>query len=485
MWGMHVRRRASAHLAVLLLGAVVGCEQADAPAHGASGDRYETSVLPPGEGAWAVVAPETVETEEGLLRKIVVYSKVYEIDRIYRSMEGPASDIQVSLELAAPGREILWLKGLRSQVVDASGAHPASQEFMCHVVGGIRDPGRHERQFGFRTLDDRFATLSQGQYHKEYPRGFGVPVVSTEALQFSSQVLNHNRTEGIHRVRHKIVLLYLRDSEAVLPMRAIRNTFAQVMVLLNGEEGQGYFGVRMPDEDTHGASCAVGENAHPLGNVIADPYGREFTAHFVVKPGRVSNQSLATSHLNVAYDTTIHTIDTHLHPFAESLELRDLTTQETLFLSHATPFEEGIGLRHVETFSSEEGIPLYADHEYAVISIYDNTSGSDQDAMASFYVGVYNPEFDPEVIDDPAALARKNRERQERLLDRALAQVERDPEDPVAHYRAGLTRYHLGQTGEAVASLSRAVALAPGNERMQSALATARRRLEHETPAFR
>jgi hypothetical protein len=29
---------------------------------------------------------------------------------------------------------------------------------------------------------------------------------------------------------------------------------------------------------------------------------------------------------------------------------------------------------------------MYADHEYEVISIYDNTSGEDQDAMATMFL---------------------------------------------------------------------------------------------------
>ncbi|MFP8878739.1 MAG: hypothetical protein VCE43_04375 [Myxococcota bacterium] len=35
--------------------------------------------------------------------------------------------------------------------------------------------------------------------------------------------------------------------------------------------------------------------------------------------------------------------------------------------------------------SSADGIPIYRDHEYELISIYNNSSGVDQDAMATMF----------------------------------------------------------------------------------------------------
>lgn len=60
--------------------------------------------------------------------------------------------------------------------------------------------------------------------------------------------------------------------------------------------------------------------------------------------------------MQILYETRIHYIAVHLHPFAESLELRDLTTGESLFTSSARNYEDRIGLAHVDYFSSSEGI---------------------------------------------------------------------------------------------------------------------------------
>ena len=40
-------------------------------------------------------------------------------------------------------------------------------------------------------------------------------------------------------------------------------------------------------------------------------------------------------------------------------------------------------MAEVETITDETGIPLYSDNEYELVSIYNNTSGEKQDAMAT------------------------------------------------------------------------------------------------------
>jgi hypothetical protein len=121
-----------------------------------------------------------------------------------------------------------------------------------------------------------------------------------------------------------------------------------------------------------------------------------------VEPGREENRTLVTQLMRVPYDTHIHYVAVHLHPFAESLELRDLTTGETVFKSRARNFEQGIGLRHVDYLSSAEGLPVYRDHEYELVSVYDNTTGEEQDSMAVMYIYLRDLELEE-------ALAKKRR----------------------------------------------------------------------------
>ena len=112
-----------------------------------------------------------------------------------------------------------------------------------------------------------------------------------------------------------------------------------------------------------------------------------------MKPGREVNQTLVTKILELPYDTTIHYIAVHLHPFAESLELRDLTTGQVVFKSSTRQFPDRIGLAHVDSFSSVEGIPIYKDHEYELVSVYQNITDKDQDSMAVMNLYMLDKDF--------------------------------------------------------------------------------------------
>ena len=57
-----------------------------------------------------------------------------------------------------------------------------------------------------------------------------------------------------------------------------------------------------------------------------------------------------------------------------------------MFKSSADNRAEKIGLANVESYSSAEGLKLYKDHEYTLISIYQNDSGEAQDAMAVMFL---------------------------------------------------------------------------------------------------
>jgi hypothetical protein len=100
-----------------------------------------------------------------------------------------------------------------------------------------------------------------------------------------------------------------------------------------------------------------------------------------------------TELMDLPFDTTLHYVAVHLHPFAETLELIDLTAKKTVYKARTRQADKGIGLAHVDSFSSEEGIPLYKGHEYEIVSVYNNTSGEDQDSMAVMNLYLFDKEF--------------------------------------------------------------------------------------------
>ena len=165
------------------------------------------------------------------------------------------------------------------------------------------------------------------------------------------------------------------------------------LVLLDGEDG--YYNVADPDETEHGPSCLPGQAASR--DRREDAFGREFSGHWVVKPGREVNRTLVTNIMNIPFDTTVHYIAVHLHPFAESLELLDLDTGETVFKSNVEGMQDKIGIKRVEYFSSEEGVAVYKDHQYEMISVYDNTTSENQDSMAVMLLSLLDQKFNPDL----------------------------------------------------------------------------------------
>jgi hypothetical protein len=262
----------------------------------------------------------------------------------------------------------------------------------------VYDGKAHAEAFGTadRKSRDRLFSTAQGQFEAVFPPGFGIPVLSSETLGVNTQVLNHNLEDPDLDVRFRVVVEYVRDADAE-GMKPLFPTFGYVMALVDGEHG--VYGVETPDDVQAGASCLPGSVASQAKGqrhgVIMDGHGQSFTGHWVVPPGREERRTLVTELLSVPFDTTAHFIGAHMHPFAESLELRDLTTGETVFKSRARGPATGIGLAHVDHLISEAGIPIYADHDYEMISIYENTSGAEQDAMATLFLYLHDTRAEP------------------------------------------------------------------------------------------
>ena len=327
------------------------------------------------------------------VRDLEILSPVWTVDKIYRSRQGPhATEEFAPLPSGEP--ELVWIIGFEATMVAPDGKSPEPQEFMCHTNLDV-DPNDYLELFGAtqKRISGRLFTLSQGQHRIDLPKGYGIPMVSSELLSLNTQVLNLNMHEGTKQVRHRVVLRFVRDSELNKPMKALYSAGAYGLKLLDGKDG--HYGRPTADEhagpDEHGAACLPGENAGR--NEFNDNEGRKFTGHWVVKPGREVNHTRVTDIMDLPFDTRLHYVAVHLHPFAESMELRDLTTGKSVYKAMTSQAKKGVGLEHVDFFSSEVGVPLFKDHEYEVVSVYNNTSGEDQDSMAVLNLYMHDPEF--------------------------------------------------------------------------------------------
>lgn len=312
-------------------------------------------------------------------------SETYTVDKIHRSMMGPSSKKLVTLVPKEEPPELLWVTGFDAVMVGPDGATPMPQEFMCHSNFSVQRTGPQKAYV-------RLFTLSQGQLSIRFPPGFGLPLMSDEVFSIETQVLNLNYPEGTRQVRHSIDIEFVRDRSLERPFKPLFVTHGYLMVTL--EDQPVAYGVEQPDPLQAQACCLPGQPATTDG-MRRDDAGNRFSGHFIVPEGRHEYRTLVTEQMKLEYDTTMHQVAIHLHPFAESLELYDLTAQRSVYKSRARGFDNKIGLEHVDDFSSEEGLPLYRDHEYQLIAVYDNTSGELQDAMGLMLMYLHYRDWRP------------------------------------------------------------------------------------------
>ncbi len=330
--------------------------------------------------------PETarVHTKE-------ILSKTYHIDKKYMSMTGPFGyNHEKLLDVAKP--ELLWVVGYQSDIVDATSSKKISQEWACHANLDLNTEAYFKEFPTAPSMSGRLFTLSQGQSAIDFPPGFGIPIASDMELSLVTQVLNLNIENPDLDVKHRVQIRFLRDSELTQPITPL---FQAAVEGFKALEDARYYGVSMDDAhnpDELGPGCSVGQAAI-AGDVDQDSLGQKFSAHWLVEPGREVNRTNVTRFFNLPYDTTAHYIAVHLHPWGESLELRDLTTGESKYLANVTAADGRIGIERVQYYSSPEGMEFHKDHEYEVVSIYNNTSDSNADSMAVMYLYLEDQRF--------------------------------------------------------------------------------------------
>ena len=103
-----------------------------------------------------------------LYRKELV-SQVYTIDRIYKSMQGPASSIEFAIDTDGES-ELLWVVGYSARMMNADETASMSNEFMCHSNMGLRGNTYHQTfPTELRVKGQRLFALDQGTLEIEFP----------------------------------------------------------------------------------------------------------------------------------------------------------------------------------------------------------------------------------------------------------------------------------------------------------------------------
>jgi hypothetical protein len=90
--------------------------------------------------------------------------------------------------------------------------------------------------------------------------------------------------------------------------------------------------------------------------------------------------------LLLPFDTTVHYVSAHLHPYGVSLTLRDLTTGSDVFTIRSEDMNDRVGVARMEEILLPEGVPIARDHHYELITVYENPTAEEVDVMSILYL---------------------------------------------------------------------------------------------------
>jgi hypothetical protein len=328
------------------------------------------------------------------------FSQTFRVRGLYPSMQGPARTRP--LPISADASDLIWITNTRMEVVDMDGMPMESQDNLCHANVRSRYMGAEwvehnvETFGGARHLPAKWFTLVAGQLSLDFPEGFGIPMLSDEPIEAYTMILNNDPDFEPFDFRVRTQVDYVLDRDVDRPMRALGRTGFQNMVYVDAGEGEDH------DHAAHAESCGLDDDdvvrsaAKPAGpEPVVYPGERESVMHWMVPPGRHAyrdRHKLAGLPDGLPY-VNAHYITAHLHVYGETVEFVDVTEGKTVFTSAATSNEKRTAVVDMTSWSSTEGIPLFLDHEYELISTYNNTTDHEIDAMGVIYIYFENPLF--------------------------------------------------------------------------------------------
>lgn len=325
------------------------------------------------DGTWHITTTDS---------SIALITPTFVIDNIYKSMEGPSATIPFRIDPTKS--DLVWLHAFETNAMSTNEKDLLSNDYICHTNINYYDGEHYTRWILNERVGEqypRLTSLSNGIEAFQFPEGFGFPVFTNENLFLATQALNHNIKGDAFSVKHKVTLGYKKHSPEMKPLMP-RTLF----IMLPYNSNKPYEG---PTNQDPNMCLPVDTKQHSY----VDDSGQHLSGHWVVFKGKATYQYDVTKQLRLKDSTTMHHIAVHLHPFAETMELRDKTLDTTLFVSIAENHKDKIGLKKVSYFSSVDGIMLYPDHNYELVLKVNNTSDVNQDMMGSMFVFLFDKEM--------------------------------------------------------------------------------------------
>jgi hypothetical protein len=233
-------------------------------------------------------------------------------------------------------KERVFITAWSSNTEDADGTR-APDDVHCHSVMSDMPVKLEGNRLWSGVCTDGFTP------RMVLPEGFGIAV--EPGTKYIFRPMFNNRRPNARLARMRVVLDYVKESEAKRPLKALRAFVAPAKV---------------PET-------------------------------YRVPAGQTDVQSRV---IELPFSGRVHAIGAHLHPYGESVSLTRESDGQVLFTARMSRAED-LGDWKLSTYSSPEGFYVHKKEAFRVTGTYVNDSAQPADAMAGLFV-FYDPEGQPD-----------------------------------------------------------------------------------------
>jgi hypothetical protein len=265
-----------------------------------------------------------------------------------QSPHGPVSEVQLAtdfvavqsgalaLHVHAAGKhfrlsEPVWVIGYKTEIFDSASKEPR-ENFLCHTFFGDGSVEQHSAEEG--GPPERKAIYTDSFTHEvKLPEGFGLHLTPDDNLEWMPMF--NNRGDSAAEVGMRARIQVIRQKDLVTPLRPL---YAAL------------YSVHLP--------------------------------HLYFVPPGGDEQEMT---FDLPFEGRIHFIGTHIHPYAESIEVFNVSRNEQVWKSEKKTDAAG-SMKGLTVYSSVEGYPVEILETFRLKVVYANPTGKPIDAMAGVFI---------------------------------------------------------------------------------------------------
>jgi hypothetical protein len=229
--------------------------------------------------------------------------------------------------------ETVWIIAYETEIYDAEGKAPR-ENYLCHTFLGDTQVEQLEDHAGHALANEMRVVFSDAYTRGiRLPEGAGIRIAPENDVRWMPMF--NNRGDDVARVGMRGTVHFIREADLKKPLKPLYSILEAVQ-----------------------------------------------TPHlFFVPSGR--HEQARTFQLD--FEGRIHFMGTHIHPYAESMALYNVTRDELVWKGSAQNNAAG-ETSDMEVFSSIEGYPVHAGETYKFVSTYNNPTEDFIDAMAGIFI---------------------------------------------------------------------------------------------------